>query len=288
MAILNPHPASNPESRLLKLLGAKPEPGPAERAIFRRAKVWCARAAWIPGIRLMAVCNSATFFAADAESDIDLFVVTAPRRMWLVRFLLTAFFQICGVRRHGNKVAGRFCLSFFCTTDALNFSKIALPNGDPYLEAWVPRIVPVLDIGGTADTFWDASAAWAPTAPERRNANRALGFGKSLPPAKGGAGGLDAAEGGNMRTYIANPLNPPCSPTGSLRYQGEVNTAHSGKLSGLLDAADALLEKILLPRTLRHWEKLGRPWGVVVTASMLKFHDKDRRKEFRDRLGKET
>ena len=225
------------------MLGAKPEPGPAERAIFARARTWARRCAWIPGIRLMAVCNSATFFAADAESDIDLFVVTAPRRMWLVRSLLTAFFQLCGVRRHGNKVAGRFCLSFFCTADALDFSKIALPDGDPYLEAWAPRIVPVLDIGGTADAFWDANAAWAPTSLERRNANRALGGGTPLP----------AGRAPKWAEWI-------------------------------LDAADALLEKILRPRTLRHWEKLGRPWGVVVTSSMLKFHDKDRRKKIREEL----
>ena len=209
---------------------------------------------------MIAVCNSATFFAADTDSDIDLFVVTAPRRMWLVRTLLTVFFHLCGVRRHGNKVAGRFCLSFFCTTDALDFSRIALEGGDPYLQAWITRVVPVLDCEKTADAFWDANAAWATTHPESRAPNQTLGVRTPLPD--------------HARKVIQSV--PP------IRRGGLARTA----AQKILDTTDTLLEKLLLPRTLRHWKNLGHPWGVIITPSMLKFHDKDRRKEIREELEK--
>lgn len=243
----------NCENKLLRLLGAKDAPSSIELAIFRRAQKWCRWAKWIPGLRMIAVCNSATFFAADADSDIDLFVITAPRRLWLVRCLLTAFFQVCGVRRHGKKVVGRFCLSFFCTTDAMDFSKIALPDGDPYLEAWIPRMVPVLDLNGTADAFWNTNEKWAPTIVSQRITNRKRGgiFSDQTPAA-----------------MILKRKPGICQKI----------------LADFFDIIENILQKIFLTRTLQHWEKMGRPWGVVVTKSMLKFHDKDQRKVIQEKM----
>jgi hypothetical protein len=84
-------------------------------------------------------------YSVDADSDIDLFVVTSPRRLWTVRILMTLVFQLLGVRRYGKKIAGRLCLSFFSTTDGLDMSEIALDGGDPYLATWVKYLSPILD-----------------------------------------------------------------------------------------------------------------------------------------------
>jgi hypothetical protein len=56
-----------------------------------------------------------------SSSDIDLYIVTTPKRMWLVRIFVTFIFQILLVRKDDKHHAGRFCLSFFSTTDALDF-----------------------------------------------------------------------------------------------------------------------------------------------------------------------
>ena len=53
-------------------------------------------------------------------------------------------------------------------------------------------------------------------------------------------------------------------------------------LSKLWDFSDVFFEKIFLPRTLRTYEKLGEPDGVVIKECMLKFHDQDRRAYIRD------
>ncbi|QQR83776.1 hypothetical protein IPJ72_01025 [Candidatus Peregrinibacteria bacterium] len=66
----------------------------------------------IPFIRMIAVCNTLAYENANAESDIDLFIVVKPKRLWTARLLITGLLQFFGVRRHGAKVAGRFCLSF--------------------------------------------------------------------------------------------------------------------------------------------------------------------------------
>jgi hypothetical protein len=45
-----------------------------------------------------------------------------------------------------------------------------------------------------------------------------------------------------------------------------------------------MLQWIFERKTLRQYEKLGKPEWVIITDDMLKFHDKDRRKEIRDAI----
>lgn len=42
---------------------------------------------------------------------------------------------------------------------------------------------------------------------------------------------------------------------------------------------EKLIKSLWLPKTLRSYEKLGRPWWVVISDTMLKFHVDDVRKE---------
>jgi predicted nucleotidyltransferase len=123
------------------VIGAKEFPSEDELRLVERAKKYCRALVKFPAIRRIWVCNSLSMNAADADSDIDLFVETAPGRIWTGRAVTTLFFALLGVRRHGNKVRGRFCLSFFAAEGA-DFGKIAIPD-DVYLSEWARRLVPV-------------------------------------------------------------------------------------------------------------------------------------------------
>ena len=48
-----------------------------------------------------------------------------------------------------------------------------------------------------------------------------------------------------------------------------------------LSVFESLIKKLWLPKTLKTYEKLGKPWGVVISDTMLKFHDNDQRKIYR-------
>lgn len=111
---------------LKTLLHCREEFSPVELQFLEKTRKYSKYVAWIPGLRLLAVCNSIAMKNAEDDSDIDLFIVTDPRRMWLVRVLVTLTFQILGVRRHGKKTTGRFCLSFFATTQGMDLSAIVL------------------------------------------------------------------------------------------------------------------------------------------------------------------
>lgn len=123
------------------VVGAKPERSEGEDALIRRAKRFCRVLVKFPGIRRIWVCNSLSMNAADGDSDIDLFVETAPGMLWTGRVMTTLFFSLLGARRHGNYVKGRFCLSFFAVENA-DLGKVAIED-DAYLYEWAKRLVSV-------------------------------------------------------------------------------------------------------------------------------------------------
>ncbi len=108
----------------------------------------------VPFVRLVAVCNNLSFGTVNEGSDIDLFIVAKSGRLFFVRTVVTCLLQLFGVRRHGKKVAGRFCLSFFVDDDALDLSTIALKN-DIYLGFWLCYLVPIVADDLIVDELWD-------------------------------------------------------------------------------------------------------------------------------------
>lgn len=90
---------------------------------------------FIPGVYAIAVCNSESLSLQKEGSDIDLFIVLEAKIFFTARLLITIFLSILGVRRHGQKIKNRFCLSFFVSTDKLNLAPIAIPQ-DIYLYYW--------------------------------------------------------------------------------------------------------------------------------------------------------
>ena len=103
----------------------------------------------IPFCRLIAVGNSLAFGWPSRESDIDLFVVTTNTRLFTARSFLSIFTHLLRVRRHGDRVAQRFCLSFFTAESHQNLQPIALTAHDPYLAFWIASIHPIM--GSAAD-----------------------------------------------------------------------------------------------------------------------------------------
>ncbi len=70
----------------------------------------------IPFIRGAALAGSQALGLPRKESDIDLFVITDRRYLWLPRTLITAYFQLFGVRRYGAHIANRFCLNHYLSS----------------------------------------------------------------------------------------------------------------------------------------------------------------------------
>lgn len=108
----------------------------------RRALRW---ATWIPFLEAVFMCNTVAFGWPRPQSDIDVFVVVRRNRLWLTRLLITAAIGLSGYRRHGKYVADRVCLSFYITDDVLDLAAVQIEPNDILLTYWVVFLHPLYD-----------------------------------------------------------------------------------------------------------------------------------------------
>ena len=107
------------------------------------------RLPWVDGI---AVCNSLSWHHTTTSSDIDLFIITKPGRVWSAR-LLSTLPVILLRQRPGERQVDPLCLSFFCADSALNLEVLKIGADDPYLAYWSRSLVPLVDHSGWVQKF---------------------------------------------------------------------------------------------------------------------------------------
>ncbi|MFH1375806.1 MAG: hypothetical protein ABIH35_04020 [Patescibacteria group bacterium] len=188
----------------------------------------------IPFLRLAAVGNTLAMGWPEKNSDIDLFAVARKKRLFTTRAFLTFWTQLFRMRRHGKKISGRFCLSFFVDDNSLNLEPLKIGEQDPYLAFWVVTLTPIF--GNAAPEFFAANTWIKPYFPNFRLRTTQKKFRRA--------------------NWLEKFLN------------------------GLLGD--------WLEKRLRRWQ-LGRASSkqknrdtnaVVISESILKFHETDQRKEF--------
>lgn len=113
---------------------------------------------FLPGVRMIAVCNSLAWSNASEESDIDFFIVTRKNKIWITRFWAAGFLKLLGLRPRGQRTKDKICLSFFADEDSLDFEKISLGKPDIYLIYWIVQIAPIYDAGGIYQKFLSANS----------------------------------------------------------------------------------------------------------------------------------
>ncbi|MCD4704631.1 hypothetical protein K8R66_00985 [bacterium] len=108
------------------------------------------RAAWflriIPFIKTIILCNSIAYFNAEKDSDIDFFIIVKDKYLWLTRFLITILLHFLRIRRHGNKISDRICLSFYIIDNNLSLEKLTYKR-DIHFYYWLLHFVPIFDTG---------------------------------------------------------------------------------------------------------------------------------------------
>ncbi|MBN2096076.1 hypothetical protein JW752_01615 [Candidatus Peregrinibacteria bacterium] len=198
----------------------------------------------VPFVRMVAVCNNLAYDNPTELSDIDLFIVIEKGRMWLARFIITLILQFHGVRRHGDKIAGRFCLSFFVAPEKMDMEPLLLKPDDPYMAYWTRLLTPIY--GKKAYQQFIEDNQWLSEK-----------YGLKFPDI-------------NEKKFSFQTTSR------GKRFWEWVFKGWFGNL------IEALLKKTFKKRTLKKAQKLGPEASVVVSDEMLKFHNKDRREEYRD------
>ncbi|MDO8599570.1 MAG: hypothetical protein Q7S02_05670 [bacterium] len=273
---------------------------------YRKARRWARVLACVPWVRMIAIGNDLGYGNCSDASDIDLVIITAPKRVWFVRLCVVTLLRLFR-QRPGEHTRDAICPSFFLTTEAMDLESLQLPPQsssraeraggersreishevprDPYLLFWVTQLTVLFDRDGTYDAFWRANEQWV-----RR----------WLPDARPRAIHPRLCVGAPL---ILAPHAPP--PTPPLE-EGERTPGGSGgkqKISPLPPQWRGAPARLWRERgrwigsAIEHWCRrfqerrfapevralVNRDTRVIATDRMLKFHTNDRRQEYHDR-----
>jgi len=108
---------------------------------YKSARKFVGLFKWLPFIKVIALANSIGAHNLRDGSDIDIFVISAPRRIWLTRFVLASAAKLLNRRPTSKNKRDKICLSFYITTENLNLDNLMLPDGDPYFNYWLQTLV---------------------------------------------------------------------------------------------------------------------------------------------------
>lgn len=216
---------------------------------LKRAKKWLRLLQYAPFVREIAICNSLGYHNARESSDIDLFVVADPGRIWTARFFLTGFLKLFRLRPVSGHSANGICPSFFVDAAALNMESFAL-QPDPYLLYWTTQILPLCGGEKLVERFGAENQWVAKELPEKP-------FVGKHPQAK-----LPAMLGGVTLQRIVEFV--------LYAVPGSENILRSFQRHILPDRLSRLSHE--------------QSSGVFLSDHVLKFHEQDRRAFFREQF----
>lgn len=103
------------------LLALRQEKGRESIRRYRRMSRYGRLLMSIPYIRGIFLAGSSSFSTGNTKqsSDIDIFIITKNKHLWITRFLITSITQILGIRRSGDIEENRFCLNHYITENNL-------------------------------------------------------------------------------------------------------------------------------------------------------------------------
>lgn len=206
----------------------------------RRAARWIRS---VPFVRAIFVCNSVAFGTATETSDIDFFIVAAPRRLWLVRFFTNFILKITGQRVGGFHSASKVCLSFYADSEHLGLKPVRISGPDIYLAHWLCTLLPLYDPENFFVKIISANEWMAELLPEA------------------------------WRQFRKIPSNPP---TARSRWQTAWEAMWRGSYGDLLESDAKKIQMSMLTPALKDAAKKG-DGAVVISDGMLKFHEQDKR-----------
>lgn len=221
-----------------ELLSLRETKNQESEKLWIKVKRWRFLFRLMPFIKGVAVCNNLAMNNVTEKSDIDLFIITKRNRMFLARFITTAILHLLRLRRHGQKIAGRFCLSFWISEDNMDFEKLQIDKEDIYLAFWMKSLKPITGYE-IFKKFMQINCKWLAT---------------------------------YFHCYMAK-----ADQKADFKDEPLAN-----KEKSILASFDDFIGKYQLKRIEKRKKLLPNSIGIKADCGMLKFHDNDRRYEFKE------
>lgn len=217
------------------------------RQKYRLARKGLLALALLPFVESVFLCNNFGYNNLHRESDIDIFIIASPRRLFLTRLFATLAISLLGLRPGKHSQADRLCLSFYVSSENLDFHRLRITEPDIYFDYWLSNLLPAYDTG--AHNRLLAANSW---------------LAKTLP---------------NLL-----PIVPAPQRTIILGAWGRIaKQAAAGLLSGRLgDRLEAWAKKIQLKKISNVKRQLVQAGDsrVIIDDRIIKLHENDRRLDY--------
>lgn len=118
--------------------------------LLKKAKKWSRVLRMIPSVKAIVVINSTAYGNVHDQSDIDLFIITAPNRIFFTKGLLMHGLKLLRQLEDQNNSSGRFSLGMFLTTKGIKMEKDIMKVNEPDL---VYRMITGIPVYG-AETWY--------------------------------------------------------------------------------------------------------------------------------------
>jgi hypothetical protein len=211
-------------------------------AKFKRAIKISTILAKIPFVRMISLCNSLPYQNSKKNADIDFFIITSKKRIWLVRLIAVSFLKIFGLRPRKNKIKNTICLSFFTTDNDLNLQNLMINDQDIYFIYWIIRLAVVYDEKDTYAKFKSANK-WV---------FNYLPF-----------------------SHFFTVNNTKTINYKKLFFKNIIENTLKGGLGNFIENFSCSVQLKLMNNEIK--QKANSSTEVVITDNVLKFHTKDRR-----------
>lgn len=193
-----------------------------------------------PQIQMVALCNSRAMGEAEENSDIDLFIIAKKGNLWTVRCIVTVLSSLLWIRRRNTHWLEKWSPEYIKRTkNKFCLSFFITEEAMSFNTIRLQSDDPYLD-------------RWIYTLVPLVNKN--------------------ATYEHFMEVNWVEPTYSPINPS------WRVFCMKLGTIFGFFSLFEWIIRQLWLPRTFKTYEKLGKPWGVVISDTMLKFHDNDQRK----------
>jgi predicted nucleotidyltransferase len=104
-----------------------------QEKLLKKASRWGKFIGLLPFVKSVVVINSSAYGNVHDESDIDLFIITTPNRIFLTKGILMYLLKLFNQLEDQYVSAGRFSLGMFLTTKGVRLDKDIMKINEPDL-----------------------------------------------------------------------------------------------------------------------------------------------------------
>lgn len=135
-------------------------------AKIKIAKRFARAFACLPFVKTIVVANFIGDHNLRQEGDIDFFIITSARRIWLSRLFCAGLAKLLNSRPTAKNKRDKICLSFYISQEHLDIRNLSLGDDDPYFYYWLRGLLPIYDSDDFYRQFLVANKLTAGVLPE--------------------------------------------------------------------------------------------------------------------------